>query len=176
MKILRLLRKHSAVFLAGVVFAVFCFVGINMAMVPVSKSEYCGSKCHEMKTAYKTWELSPHGANRYGISVGCADCHLPSKDKYFTHLVAKAYVGAKDTYKHYFGSEYDVEKIREKVLAHMTNTRCLKCHDNLLLKPGSSAARDVHMEVLNQSDEEEIKCIECHEDTGHQRQSKLFSP
>lgn len=114
MKILALIRKHNVVFLAGFVFAVLCFVGLNMAMVPVSKSEYCGSKCHEMNTAYQTWELSPHGANRYGISVDCINCHLPPKEKYFTHLVAKAYMGTKDAYKHHFGGEYDIKRPTKK--------------------------------------------------------------
>ena len=78
-------------FLAGFVFALLCFVALNAAMVPVSKSEYCGSKCHEMNTAYLTWELSPHGSNSKGIRVECIDCHLPEKEKYFAHITAKAY-------------------------------------------------------------------------------------
>jgi hypothetical protein len=63
-------------------------------MVPVSKSAYCGSKCHEMNNAYLTWELSPHGTNSLGFRVECIDCHLPVKDRYFAHITAKAYEGA----------------------------------------------------------------------------------
>ena len=84
-------------FLAGLAFAILCFVGLNAAMAPVSTSEYCGSTCHEMNTAYLSWELSPHGANAHGVRVECVDCHLPPKEKYFAHIVAKAYAGAKDT-------------------------------------------------------------------------------
>ncbi len=164
------------VFLAGLVFAILCFVGLNAAMVPVSKSEYCGSACHEMNTAYLSWELSPHGANAHGVRVECVDCHLPPKENYFTHIVAKAYEGAKDTYVHYFGGPYDTQKIRERVLSRLPNQRCLYCHDHLLGKPGSSAARAAHTAALSESDVPENRCVQCHEDAGHQRHSKLFSP
>ena len=170
------IKKGGVTFLVGFLFAMLCFIGINAAMEPASTSEFCGSQCHEMNTAYRTWELSVHGANNRGITVGCIDCHLPSKDDYFTHLVTKAYEGGKDLYKHYFGGPYDVQAMSEKVLAHMDNQICLRCHNSLLTKPGSSIARMSHLEVLNRPDESKIKCIDCHEDVAHQRQSKLFSP
>ena len=176
MKIPGIVRKHSVAFFTGIVFAVLSFIGINAAMGPASKSEFCGGQCHEMKTAYRSWELSPHGANKYGLRVECIDCHLPPKDKYFRHVIAKAYDGGKDVFKHYFSGDYDVEETRTKVLEHMPNKRCMHCHNSLLTKSGSSAAREAHMEVLNPSDEEELRCVECHEDVAHQRESKLFSP
>ena len=169
-------KKRIWTFLAGFLFALLCFVAINAAMVPYSKSEYCGSKCHEMNTAYMTWELSSHGSNSRGIRVECIDCHLPAKDRYFAHLTAKAYEGARDMYKHYFGGEYDREKIRLKIVDHLPNQRCLNCHNNLLAKPGNSAARTAHTAALSKPELEENRCLKCHEDIGHQRKNKLFSP
>jgi len=174
--ICKTVKKRALTFLAGFAFALLCFVALNAAMVPVSKSEYCGSRCHEMNTAYLTWELSSHGMNANGICVECIDCHLPAKDKYFAHITAKAYEGAKDIYKHYFGGEYDREKIRQKVLDHISNQRCLHCHDNLLAKPSGSAARIAHTAVSAEPEAPENRCVQCHEDIGHQRQNKLFSP
>jgi len=174
-KMYEVMKKRILTFLAGAIFAMLCFVALNAAMVPVSTSEYCGSKCHEMNTAYLSWELSPHGTNAQGVRVECVDCHLPPKDKYFTHITAKAYAGAKDTFKHYFGSEYDADRMRKKVLDHISNRICLHCHDNLLGKPGSSAGRIAHTAVLAEPDAPENRCVECHEDIGHQRQNKLFS-
>ena len=142
-------RKRIRVFVAGFVVAVLCFVVLNVAMEPVSKSDYCGGKCHEMNTAYRTWELSPHGANSYGVRVECVDCHLPPKEKYFRHLLAKAYAGGKDVYKHYLGGEYKIEELRKRVLEKIPNERCLHCHDDLLAKPDSPGARTAHAEVLN---------------------------
>lgn len=170
------LIRCGLVFFAGIVFAVLCFLGINLGMKPVSTSEYCGSKCHEMNVAYQSWELTEHGANHYGIRVECIDCHLPSKDKYFRHLAAKAYEGAKDVYMHHFGGEYDVEAHRKKVAKTIPSQRCLNCHDDLLGKPGSGGARSAHTAVLNEPDLSEHRCVKCHENAGHERHVKLFSP
>jgi len=175
-RICEAVKKRTLTFLTGFVFALLCFIALNAAMVPVSKSEYCGGRCHEMNTAYLTWELSTHGTNINGIRVECIDCHLPAKEKYFAHITAKAYEGAKDMYKHYFGDEYDGEKIRQRVLDHISNKRCLYCHDNLFARPGSSAARIAHTAVLSEPDAEENRCVQCHSDVGHQRQNKLFLP
>ena len=174
--IVGVLRKRALTFLVGFAFAILCFVGLNAAMEPASKSEFCGSTCHEMKTAYTTWELSVHGANKNGFSVECIYCHLPPKDKYFTHVATKAYEGAKDVFMHLFIGGYDIEESRQEVIEHMRDETCVHCHNNLLVKPGSSAARIAHMASLAQPDSEEARCLACHEDAGHQRKSKLFSP
>ena len=111
--IFRFCKKWALTFSAGFIFALLCFVALNAAMKPVSKSEYCGTKCHEMDTAYQSWKLTAHGANKRGLRVECVSCHAPSKEDYFTHLAFKAYAGGKDMYKHYFGDEYDVEEFSE---------------------------------------------------------------
>ena len=172
----RKFRKYGIGFFFGIVFALLCFVGLNTAMKPVSKSEYCGSTGHEMNTAYRTWELSAHGTNEYGFRVECVDCHLPPKEDYFSHMIAKMYEGGKDVYKHHFGGEYNVEKIRSKVLEHISPKRCLRCHDDLLARPSTSGARKAHTASLNAPDKVEYRCIKCHENAGHERQNKLFSP
>lgn len=168
-------RKRIRVFVAGFVLAMLCFVGLNVAMKPVSNSEYCGGKCHEMNTAYQTWELSSHGANKYGFRVECVDCHLPPKEKYFRHLLAKGYEGGKDVYKHYLGGKYDAAEARKRALKKVPNDRCLHCHDDLLAKPDSPAARTAHAEVLNPPKGARPKCIDCHEEAGHERENTLFS-
>lgn len=175
-KSFRAVKKRALAFLAGFAFAILCFVGLNAAMEPTSTSAYCGSKCHEMQTAYQTWENSEHGAGSNGIRVECVDCHLPPKDKFFTYVALKAYTGGKDIYKHYFGGEYDAEEIRKKVLDQMLDQTCLNCHDSLLVKPSSSAARIAHAASLAHPNLPQARCLACHEDVGHQRKSKLFSP
>ena len=167
----------APVFLVGFAFAILCFIGLNAAMEPASKSEFCGSQCHEMKEAYRSWELSDHGANKYGIQVGCVDCHLPSKeDEYFAHIFSKAYEGGKDIFKHYFIGGYDAEKARSKAREHMPNKRCAHCHNSLLVRPSNSAAWIAHVASLSEPDKPENRCVKCHEDMGHKRNSKLFSP
>ena len=169
------LLRYILLFFAGFIFAVLCFVVLNLAMEPVSKSEYCGTKCHEMNTAYESWELSAHGANIQDIRVECIDCHLPSRDKFFTHTVAKAYYGVKDIYKHYFGGEYDFEQFSEKVLATLPDEYCVSCHDDLLKKPSDLVVQQSHAKSLESTDEK-YRCLECHEDTGHKRKDSLSLP
>ena len=169
-------KSGIVIFLAGIAFAVLCFIALNAVMARVSTAEYCGGKCHEMNTAYLSWELSPHGANAHGVRVECTDCHLPPKEQYFAHVTAKAYEGIKDIYVHYLGEPYDLEKSRVKVLSRLPSGRCLHCHNHLLDKPGNSAARIAHAAALTEPYAPENRCVQCHQDAGHQRQSKLFQP
>ena len=157
-------------------FAIFCYVAINTAMEPFSKPEYCGSNCHSMKESYQSWELSIHGSNKYGITVECIDCHLPPKDKFFKHVTAKAYAGAKDTIIHNFGGEYDREHQRQSVRESMKNETCMHCHDNLLGKPDKSSAFTAHSVALLAPEKKENRCVTCHENAGHEREHKIFMP
>ena len=168
--VLAFVKKHGLPFLIGLVFAVVCYVALNAVMEPFSESNFCGSTCHEIETAYESWKLSSHGANKYGYRVECVDCHLPPKDKFFTHMANKSYHGTKELCTHFFGEDYDREKVRQRVLENMPNKRCQRCHDDLLAKPGSIAAKMAHKAILAKSDTpEEIKCVVCHEDAGHHR-------
>jgi len=175
-KVLPIIKKLIILFVPGFILALLLFVAINAAMEPVSTSEYCGTKCHEMNTVYQTWQLSAHGTNEYGLRAECVDCHLPSKEKYFTHLIAKGLAGAKDAYKHYITKDYDEEKAREIVTTHFKNEMCLHCHKDLLAKPDNETAFEVHTQVLHPEDDTEFKCIDCHEGIAHDRESKLFKP
>jgi len=165
--------KILSVFIAfagGIVFAVICFLLINISMKPVSTPKYCGTRCHEMKTAYDSWKLTIHGINEKGLRANCVNCHLPPKEHYFRHIVAKAIEGAKDVYKHHFGPEYNAEQLRTKVLDEFPNDRCLSCHVDLLAKPSSEMVEQAHAESLNPPDPQELlRCVECHEEAGHLR-------
>jgi cytochrome c nitrite reductase small subunit len=172
-KLFKKLRRYIVGFVIGVVFSVVSFLTINTVSKPFSSSEYCGSNCHEMGSAYSSWELSAHHANSKGVVVECIDCHLPPKDKFFSHMTAKVIAGVKDAFKHHFGGEYDGKKMQAKVQEEMPNSRCLKCHSGLLVKPSSSAARIAHQAVLNPG-QEEHRCVECHSQL-HERTRTLYS-
>ncbi len=167
--------KGLCLFGLGFLFAIGAFIGINYGMSKVSTPEYCGSACHEMQTAYQSWELSPHGLNHLGVRVECTDCHLPSKDNYFRYTATKAWLGAKDMAVHYFGPEYDVEKIRKKVQDKFTNEPCMRCHKDLLISPTSFDAMAAHQGLIDRPDAPENQCIHCHPGAGHERDSKIFS-
>ncbi len=175
-KMLGFVKKKAPLFLAGFIFAVLCYLLLAAAMEPVSKSAYCGGKCHEMNTAYNSWELSVHGSNRYGIRVDCIECHLPAQKDFISHTTAKGIAGMKDIYEHNFGGRYDSKKMQQEVLKSFPNTRCIHCHKDLLKRPGSDAARIAHSAVLSQPDEQSSRCVNCHANVGHNRSATLFAP
>ena len=174
-RVRKVTRKCVIIFLPGVILAVILYLAINKMSKPFSTPAYCGSECHEMNAAYESWEVSIHNSNRRGLVAECIDCHLPDKDNFIIHMSAKTQAGIKDMVKHRFGGEYDLKKIRQKVLDDMPNKRCLACHANLLGKPGSSAARAAHTEILNPPGNKEFKCVGCHDDL-HVRDNKIYSP
>lgn len=166
-----LIKKCVLIFIPGIVITITLFMITNAALGPTSTPEFCGELCHqEMGEAYASWQKSTHAHNKNGIQVKCIDCHLPPKDKYFTHLTAKAKTGIKDTYKHLIKKEYIAEDVRKVVREQMTNDVCMRCHwdlkDNKI-----SVFEEIHdMEVFNPEDgKEPAKCIECHDDAGHNR-------
>ncbi len=164
------LKRYGLSFAAGLAFAIILFIAVNAAGKPLSRSEYCGTTCHEMDGAYKSWQASVHGANKKGLRAECIDCHLPPKDRYFSHMTAKALAGGKDLIKHFFGGEYDADATSQKVIEHLSNKRCQHCHVDLLAMPANDMVKEAHAEVLETSGRpEEIKCTECHEDAAHDR-------
>jgi cytochrome c-type protein NapC/trimethylamine-N-oxide reductase cytochrome c-type subunit TorC len=169
-------RRRGSTFLISCGFCIAAFLLLNVVAAATSSSEFCGAKCHEMNAAYLSWELSPHGNNQKGLRVTCIGCHLPPKEKFFSHMTAKTYAGAKDVYKHYFGPPYDVAETSKKVLGHLGNKTCTYCHKSLLATPSGAAARNAHIEALSEPDKRENRCVECHPDVGHERDRKLFSP
>lgn len=167
------MRRHGASFAAGVAICIAAYLALGFAMEPVSRSEYCGGACHEMNVSYQSWEISRHGHNPSGVRTECIDCHLPPREQFIRHAVAKGRAGAIDLYQHRFGPEYDREAMRKGVLAEMANQTCLHCHDNLLAR-ARSAALESHRSSIAKPDAEEFRCVKCHEDAGHIRNSALF--
>jgi cytochrome c nitrite reductase small subunit len=169
-------KKSTFVFSMGFMFALFCFVMLNLAMKPVSDSKFCGNNCHEMHSALSTWKNSVHGENKTGLQAQCVDCHLPEKDDYFRHLIVKAYQGCKHIFHHYtaklFGSK-EAPALALTATDHtdrMKNEVCIRCHASLLGKPSNETIREAHMEAFNTSgNTEQTKCVECHEDAGHKQ-------
>ncbi|MBW8016666.1 MAG: hypothetical protein FVQ82_10795 [Planctomycetes bacterium] len=165
-----LIKKCIVIFVPGIIIALILFVIIEAALVPTSKPKFCG-KCHEMDEVYASWKKSPHAVNRTGVEVGCIECHLPPKDKFFSHLTAKAYTGAKDSLLHIVGADYDAKEVRKKVREHMTNEVCLKCHSKIKDNQFDKDIADFHDEMVFNPEEgtEPAKCIECHADSAHVR-------
>jgi len=164
-----LIKKCIVIFVPGFIAAIILFVIINAVLVPTSKPEFCGEKCHEMEKVYASWKKGKHAYNRTGIQVACIECHLPPRDEFFNHLTAKTIAGTKDAIKHLANAEYDEKALLEKVRKKMTNDVCLRCHSKLKDNPFNKDVAEYHNEVVFKPAEGEkpAPCIECHAEAAH---------
>ncbi|WP_299437147.1 NapC/NirT family cytochrome c [uncultured Rhodospira sp.] len=147
--------------------------GFTVFAKVTNSNEFCIS-CHEMEVGpYAEYKTSIHYANRTGMRVTCADCHVPRD--FFPKLWAKI-VASKDVYHHLLGTIDTPEKFEahrlemaERVWAKLEATQsreCRECHD--------FAA----MDLFEQGRRAELKhpdammegrhCIECHKGVVHE--------
>jgi nitrate/TMAO reductase-like tetraheme cytochrome c subunit len=174
-KIAELAGRYGVVFFLGVVFAVAAFLAINAISRPLATSTFCGTACHELEPAYKGYLESPHNLNSQGLKADCVDCHLPPKEQFFRNLFEKARTGSVELWRHYFGPQYERDKIIARVKAGMKNTTCLYCHKDLLASPSSRAVYYMHKGSLAAPGDPWGKCTACH--TAHARkQNRLAEP
>jgi nitrate/TMAO reductase-like tetraheme cytochrome c subunit len=144
------------VFAAGFAAAVIAFAIENDIAQWVTRSEFCGTACHEMEGVYRGWKASPLYANDMGSVTHCADCHLPGQKDYFARTADELYEGTKNLYKHFAGRPYEPNAMQKKVLATMPDKRCARCHETLLVKPKTIGSRIAH------ENPEKLRCVECH--------------
>ncbi len=64
---------------AGIVIGVVGMIGFEATMHYTSTDAFCGESCHEMAIPRDSWQQSAHFQNAHGVSVGCADCHIPQE-------------------------------------------------------------------------------------------------
>jgi cytochrome c nitrite reductase small subunit len=152
--------RYLGLICAGFVLAIVCYFAVNAIMEPFSSSAYCAT-CHEMETVYEGWKQSGHYVNVSGTVTECIDCHLPPKDQFFRHMSVKAYEGLRDVVIHWLGRPYDEEKMRERTLWKMPDSRCTRCHSNLLGKPSTPAVAVMH---TPSTEPNAPTCVDCHND------------
>ena len=83
-------------------------------------------------------------------------CHLPPQEKYFARTADELYEGTKNLSRHFFGAAYDPNAMQKKVLATLQDSRCIRCHETLLVKPKTVGSRIAH------ENPEKLRCVECH--------------
>lgn len=166
-----LVKKCFIIFVPGMILAVALFMAINAALGPTSTPEFCGTLCHtSMDPAYQSWKKGAHFGKETAVKVGCVECHLPPKDKFFSHLFAKAKTGAVDAYKQFTmdPNDFDPKKTSKVVAKHFKDETCLRCHNNL---EADELRGHIHAEIFEAKEkgEEVEKCIDCHSDAIHVR-------
>ncbi len=153
---------YTLVFLMGMIFFFLANYGWN----ETSTNEYCAS-CHVHPQAIDSWKIGPHVYNKSGVTVNCVDCHLPPSG--FERFSAKASAGIRDIYGYLFkdSADFDWEQMsqRESAIHHVYKSGCINCHKNLFPPELSRKGEDAHLYYDQNSDE--IRCINCHLETGH---------
>ncbi len=137
-------------------------------MVDTSTPTFCAS-CHEIKPAVDAWRSSSHASNSKGFVARCIDCHLPPPEQTVNFFFSKTKHGIKDFWGHFFGEPYDSTKRREIVYSTMTNSNCLKCHQNILYLPEKRGAMLAHRTALFGDGGQGKSCFLCHQGLVHNR-------
>ena len=162
-------RKGIIIFLVGTVAGGVAVAANLIALHETSTTEFCMS-CHEMQVlAEQAWMYSSHYENPSGVVAQCVDCHVPPE------LVSKLWVksrdGMKDVAVHYLG-ESDPEKMDWDALAasarsKISDSACLKCHENLTPKGMEIQGLVAHREYQRMTDSK--RCLDCHLEKFHGR-------
>ncbi|MDG5800884.1 SUMF1/EgtB/PvdO family nonheme iron enzyme [Marinilabiliaceae bacterium ANBcel2] len=159
-------RRGIILFIAGTATALLIVYPYNKAVEYTSTNEFCFS-CHSHDHAEESWRLSNHVNNKSGVTVGCAECHLPPKGE--GYIKAKIKHGAKDLYGYLFKDPDEIDweaKHPPHIADNFTyESSCLSCHDNLYPVGLSQEGIDSHIHYENNQDE--LSCLNCHSYTGH---------
>src|SRR5271157_4941407 len=134
-----------------------------------SSDKFCDQACHAHPDATQTWIRSPHYSNKSGVVTHCIDCHLPAGGmEYFTE---KARLGGIDIYGKLFK---DLNKINWQSMQTLNQARgftydsaCVRCHANLFSAGLSKKGVDGHLHYQRSKDK--MRCINCHQHSGHYR-------
>src|SRR5208337_3298818 len=137
-----------------------------------SSDKFCDQACHAHPDATQTWIRSPHFTTKSGVVTHCIDCHLPGGGMgYYTE---KARLGSQDIYGKLFK---DLNKINWQSKQTLTQARaftydsaCIRCHANLFSAGLSRKGVDGHLHYQRSKDK--MRCINCHQHSGHFRGKK----
>ena len=166
-------KRRRAVAAAGVLagLGALAFALSHRLMMATSTPSFCAS-CHEIEPAHRSWLMSSHRANKRGVVVKCIDCHLPEPSQFVPFFWVKTRHGLRDLYAHFLGDEYDREQAKRRARAAIPNSRCQRCHEDLLATGMTRGAMLAHRAVLYPKREGyEKTCHQCHENLVHKPQA-----
>ncbi len=164
----------TLIFIGGIVFA----GAFSVALDFTNTTEFCTS-CHSMQTNLEELKQNLHYNNAYGVTVGCADCHVPHSlgPKLWAKLMA-----AKDVYHEIMGTIDTPEKYEERRW-HMANLvwdkmkasdsrECRGCHsfEHMDFEKQDRGASKRHKWAIDKGK----TCIECHQGISHTLPKEFF--
>ncbi|MEP4149397.1 MAG: NapC/NirT family cytochrome c [Halioglobus sp.] len=158
--------------LAGAALAALAFAGFEATMHYTSTDEFCGAACHEMSVPAASLAGTAHGFNAHGVSVGCADCHIP---KEFVPKMVRKVEASREVWGHVSGLIDTPEKyaahrpaMQQRELARIRandSQECRNCHDvqNMDFDAQERAVRRYHRGMSQRGK----TCIDCHQGLAH---------
>lgn len=158
---------------AGVVIGLAIFGTWTSVIEHTNHTEFCIT-CHIMKdSVYQEYTHSAHFSNKFGVQVGCPDCHVP---QYSWIDEALAKVGtAGEIYAWLFegmNTGEALKKDRPRLAQHVwakfaeTNAReCRHCHqyERMVTDEQKPSARVSHLDAAKKNE----NCVECHKGITH---------
>lgn len=162
--------------IGGVILGIIGMTAFDATMHATSTDEFCTS-CHEMQTPLAELQTTVHFKNQFGVTAGCADCHLPHA---FVPKMIRKVEAAREVYGHFTGIIDTPEKyaahlpvMKEREIERMRasdSAECRYCHDAASMDFGkqSSLAAKQHQGIQ----ESGKTCIDCHTGIAHPQESE----
>lgn len=163
-------------FLALVVGGVGVY-GTQVVLHATSTDDFCMT-CHSNHSLRDEVLASSHGNNSAGITVTCAQCHLPPGG--FEYLVKKIIV-SKDIIGYMtidgFNTQEWLEANRKEqgdlardYLRSIDSRTCTSCHSNIYENQPESmkkVAKKMHAMNFKKAEDKRKTCIDCHKGVAH---------
>lgn len=161
------------VFVVGGLVGILFIGGFGVVFDSTESLEYCIS-CHEMeKNVYQEYKQTAHYANRTGVRVKCADCHIPKSwyGRVYSRVTAMHQLyhkmrGDVDTSEKFEAKRLELAETVWAEFEADGSKACKNCH--------SFDAMDIHKQseeakaAMSAAKEENMgNCIDCHKGIAH---------
>jgi cytochrome c-type protein NapC len=163
----KLLSVTAITFLLGLAAA----GALGAVLAYTNSTEFCVS-CHSQRIPYAEYKQSPHYKNSAGVSVSCADCHVPkelgpllvAKVTAWPHVYAEL-VGTIDTREKFEARRWALASEVWQRMKATKSRECLTCHQYASMEAGkqSLSARIKHRKAQAEGRD----CIDCHKGVAH---------
>jgi cytochrome c-type protein NapC len=165
----------ALIFIGGIL-----FTGVfSLTLGYTNTTEFCTS-CHTMETNLAELKKSLHYNNAYGITIGCADCHVPRS--LGPKLWAK-FMAVKDLYHHFITGKIDTPEKYEEHRWEMANAvwdkmkasnsrECRECHsfDHMDYDEQDRSCAKKHEWGVKK----DKTCIDCHQGIAHELPKEFY--
>lgn len=157
--------------LLGIIIGIIAKVSFNAALEHSSTEEFCVS-CHTMVEMQTELKQTPHWKNQFGVTAGCADCHLPHDTipKYVRKVQALKEVYDEVTGRFsepgsFTAARYEMAKKEWARMQANGSAECKACHryERMDFDKMSPKAQ----KAMRAAAAKDQSCIDCHKGIAH---------